>query len=311
MEKSGIQTTDNRIFFFKLKNHIIGAYGQFEELKPYYLRNGWKFKVSDLIKDDGTNVGPGCFFSLKQADILMPLMEADGWDITGLTGLVDEMKKRAEELWKTKEEEKNIQKKENEQWNSKIEFCHLKNDVFIIYGDESKIIEILDKLSLPKKKKSLASLYKIIPGCTHCYGISYRVLFSFLDKLGEDWNVNNVREWALGKAWDIVNPEQIASKNLNTIQDINDFFEWCNQNQSKLFAGTLNKHYNDLVGSWRFKHFVKKLSKFFSQARSIDSNCKEWYELHKPRFEKDMDSVNPKAPRAKIIYTPMGGQNKR
>ena len=312
MKESENQEQNTGIFFVKLKNHIIGAYGQYEELKPYYLSNGWKFKVSDLIKSDGTNVGPGCFFSLKQADILLPLMEKDGWNITGLTGLVTAMKKLAEERWKTKEMEKEEQKNEEaEKWKSKLEFHYLKNDVFIIYGDESKIVEVLDKLSLPKRVKSLASLCKIVPGCTSCYEITYRNFFLFLDNLGDTWNVESVKEWALNKSWQIVNPEQAASKSLYTLDDINAFFEWCEKNQTKLYAGTIDKHYNELKGSWRFKHFINKLTKFFYRAKNIDANCREWYDLHKPKFEKDLESVNPKAPRAKIIYTPMGGQKKK
>ena len=316
MKKSEKLETNNGIFFVKLKTHIIGAYGQYTKLEPYYLNNGWKFKVSELIKFDGTNVGPGCFFSLKQADILLPLMEKDGWDIKELTSFVKEMKKQADKLRETKNKQKEVgkdeqKKEETEKWKSKLEFQYLKNDVFVIYGDESKIIEVLDKLSLPKRMKSLASIFKIIPGCTSCYEITYRNFFLFLDNLGESWNVDSVREWALGKSWDIVNPEKAASKSLYTLEDINAFFEWCDQHQSILYAGTMDKHYNELKGSWRFKQFINKLTKFFIRAKYIDSNCREWYDLHKPKFEKDLESVNPKAPRAKIIYTPMGGQNKK
>ena len=315
MKRTNSQTQDNRILFIKLKSQIIGAYGNYAELEPYYLSNGWKFKVSDLIQPDGTNVGPGCFFSLKKADILLPLMEKDGWDITGLTRLVNEMKKKAEEVWKAKKEEKEKekeeQKKESEKWKSTIEFWHYKNDVFLLYGNEKMIVEILDKLSLPKRKKSLASYEKIIPGCVFGYELLYRQIFLFLDELEGSWNVSNVREWALGLSWNIINQEHGASKNLNSLDDINSFFEWCNKNQSILYAGTINQKYYDLIGSWRFKYFVNKLTKFFSQAKNLDSNCREWYDLHRPKFEKDLDSTNPKAPRAKIIYTPMGGQIKR
>lgn len=305
------QVQDNRILFIKLKNQIIGAYGDYTELKPYYLSNGWKFKVTDILEPNGSTVSPGCFFSLKQADILLPLMEKDGFDITGLTELVNGMKKHADELWKRKEEEKNNQKKEADKWSSTIEFWHSKNDIFLVYGNETIIIEVLEKLSLPKEKKSLASVGKTVPGCTFGYKLSYRQIFSFLDELEGRWKVNNVREWAMGLAWEIINSEQEASKDLNTIQDINAFFEWCDKNQSILYAGTLNQKYYNLIGSWRFKHFVNKLTKFFSQAKHLDANCKEWYKLHSSRFERDIDSVNPKVPRARIIYTPMGGQIKR
>ena len=311
MKKSEIQSTKRHINFIKLKTHIIGAYGHYTELKPYYLSNGWKFKVSDLIKSDGTNVGPGCFFSLKQAEILLPLMKEDGWSIEELTVLVNDMKHCAEELLKQKEEEKRKQNKVSEKWNSTIQFTYLKYDDFVVYGNEAKIIETMEMLSLPKRRKSLAALGKIVPGCMFGYLLSYRNLFAFLDKLEGSWNVNNVREWAINLSWNIVNPEQTASKTINTIQDINSFFEWCFQNQSKLYAGTIDKKYNDLIGDWRFKHFVNKLNKFFLQARNIDSSCREWYELHKPTFEKDMDSGKPNNPRAKIIYTPMGGLNKK
>lgn len=311
MEGTDTKVIDSHIYFIKLKTHIIGVYGQFTELKPYYTSNGWKFKVSDLIKYDGTNVGPGCFFSLKQADILLPLMEKDGWDITEVTALVGEMKRHAEELWKQKEEEKRKQDEVSEKWKSTIQFQYLHKDEFAVYGNETKIIETLDAIALPKRRESLAALGKHIDGCYFCHVISYRNLFTFLDNLGGTWDISNTREWALGYSWKIENPEQEPSKNINTIQDMDAFFAWCYKNQTKLYAGTIDKKYRELIGDWRFKHFVKKLTRFFSQAKDIDSSCKEWYELHKPSFEKDMDAGKPRNPRAKIIYTPMGGQNKR
>jgi hypothetical protein len=317
MKETGTSVIDGHIYFIKLKTHIIGAYGQFRELKPYYISNGWKFKVSDLIKYDGTNVGPGCFFSLKQADVLLPLMEKDGWNIKEISMLVNEMKEQAEKLQEERkqerEEELENRKKEAEKWSSKIEFCFLNKDVFVVYGDETKIIDILGKRKLPKSKKSLSSLGKYIPGCMFGYILSYQQIFLFLDELERDWNVTNVREWAteLGLNWKISNPEQEASKNLETIQDINDFFEWCYLNQSNLYAGTIDQKYNDLIGSWRFKHFVNKLTKFFSKAQNLAEGCKEWYALHKGSFERDMEPGNAKVPRARIIYTPMGGQKKK
>ena len=317
MNDSGSQTQNKRLHFVKLKTHIIGAYGDFDELKPYYLSNGWKFKVSDLIRFDGTNVGPGCFFSLKKAEVLLPLMEKDGWNITGISRLVNEMREQAEKLQEENKREKEIERlireKEAEKWISKIEFCFLKNDVFVIYGDETMIINVLTKLSLPKSKKTLSSLGKYIPGCMFGYILSYGQIFLFLDELEKDWNVSNVREWAteLGLNWRITNPEKEVSKELNTIQEMNDFFEWCSKNQSKLYAGTIDEKYNDLIGSWRFKHFVNRLTKFFSKTYNLNEDCKEWYALHREKFDKDMENVNPKAPRARIIYTPMGGLKKR
>lgn len=106
MNDSEGQTQNKSLYFVKLKTHIIGAYGDFDELKPYYTRNGWKFKVSDLIRFDGTNVGPGCFFSLKKAEVLLPQMEKDGWSITNISSLVNEMKEHAEELQEEKKREK-------------------------------------------------------------------------------------------------------------------------------------------------------------------------------------------------------------
>ena len=183
----------------------------------------------------------------------------------------------------------------------------------MIYGNETKITEVLAKLSFPKNKKSLSSYSKYISDCTFGYELSYRQIFKFLDELERDWNVKTVREWAteLGVSWNISNSEQEASKELKSIQDINDFFDWCNQNQSKLYAGTIDQKYNDLIGSWRFKHFVNKLAKFFLKAYNLNADCKEWYALHRGSFDKDMDPRSVKNPRARIIYTPMGGLKKR
>lgn len=311
MEGTGTKFIDSHIYFIKLKTHIIGAYGQYNKLKPYYTSNGWKFKVSDLIKYDGTNAGPGCFFSLKQADILLPLMEKDGWDIKEVTALVDEMKRHAENLWKQKEEEKRKQDEASEKWKSTIQFQYLTKDEFAVYGNETKIIETLNAVALPKRRESLAVLGKQVDGCYFCHVISYRSLFTFLDNLGGSWDISNTREWALGYSWKIENPEQEPSKNINTLQDMDAFFAWCDKNQTKLYAGTIEKKYRELIGDWRFKHFIKKLTRFFSQAKDIDLSCREWYELHKSSFEKDMDAGKPRNPRAKIIYTPMGGQNKK
>lgn len=241
MEESETKVIDSHIYFIKLKNLIIGAYGQFIELKPYYTSNGWKFKVSDLIKYDGTNVGPGCFFSLKQADILLPLMKKNGWDITEVSALVDEMKRHAEELWKQKEEEKRKQDDVSEKWKSTIKFQYLNKDEFAVYGNEAKIIETLDAIALPKRRESLAVLGKHIDGCYFYHVIPYRNLFTFLDNFVETWDISNTKEWALGYSWKIENPEQEPSKNINTIQDMDAFFAWCYKNQTKLYAGTIDK----------------------------------------------------------------------
>ena len=37
MKRTNTQTQDNRILFIQLKSQIIGAYGNYAELEPYYL----------------------------------------------------------------------------------------------------------------------------------------------------------------------------------------------------------------------------------------------------------------------------------
>lgn len=39
MEGTGTKVIDSHIYFIKLKTHIIGAYGQYNKLKPYYTSN--------------------------------------------------------------------------------------------------------------------------------------------------------------------------------------------------------------------------------------------------------------------------------
>lgn len=298
------------ITFVKLKTHIIGAYGDYELLKPYYDRYKWKFKVSDLIRPNGENVGPGCFFSLDQSDILLPQMAEDGWNISGVSELISlmrdaiEKKSIAQEAEKKlKEMEEQIQQKEEDNQYPTIHFKFLKYDQFVIYGNTPKIEAVLDTMKYPRVKKSLIDFNIVVP--SYGYVVTYRFLIPFIDKLKEGWNVDRVRKWAENYAWDIVNPEKEANVVIDSIQDMNNFFEWCYKNQTKLYAGTLNSKYKSLKGNWRMKHFIKRLCNFFKRASNISPECKEWYQLHEPKFEEDSEVYAGKAPRAWLISTAM------
>ena len=307
---------DNCIYFHKLRTHIIGAYGKFELLKPYYEKNKWKFKVSDLITLDGINLGPGCIFSLKHSASLLHLMERDGWDITEIAALVNSMKAFVKEQVKLRNAEKRRKKREEskqkEENKSTIKFQYIADDQFVIYGDELKIEETLDKLSFKKDKILLNSIGIEEQEYTEGFIINYRHLLPFIKKLGGDWDVANVREWALGYSLKIVNPERGASEDIKTTQDIDRFFEWCYQNQKIIYVGTLHQKYQSLIDNGRLKYFLFGLSKFFAYAKEISPECKTWFKKYIPALgQKGRNTIGGHEPRARIIYPPMGGLNKR
>ena len=306
------EPVENCIYFSKLRNHIIGAYGKFELLKSYYDKNGWKFKVSDLLTLEGVNLGPGCIFSLKQSPLLLSMMKRDGWDITEVAALVSKMKAFVKERNESKREEKRKEKKETPQRRTPIKFHYLSNDQFVIYGDETKIKETLGKLNCEKNKKSLASIGVEEHDYAEGFIVSYSILLPFIDSLGDDWDVKNVREWALTYSLEMLNTEEEASKKIKTTHDIDNFFDWCYQNQKIIYAGTFHQKYLSLKESGRLQYFLSKLSKFFVNARDVNPECRKWFMNYVPRLGKVHSyTVGGNVPRAKIIYIPMGGLNKR
>lgn len=193
-----------------------------------------------------------------------------------------------------------------------ILFLHLFDDQFLIYGEEIFIKKTLEKLNYPKNTILLESIGIELEYQIEGYIVSYRMLHPFIKTFGDHWDVKSVRKWMFKYYLIIVNTEEDATREIKTTHDIDRFFDWCYKNQKLIYAGTLHQHYLSLKNNGRLKYFLYKLSDFFFKAKDVNLDCKKWYMKYIPRMGKKVrNTINGNVPNARIIYTPMGGQNKR
>ncbi len=193
-----------------------------------------------------------------------------------------------------------------------IFIIHLTDDQFLIYGEEIFIKKALENLNYPKNTILLESIGIEMEYQLEGYIVSYRMLHPFINELGNHWDVKRVRKWIFKYSLIIVNTEEDAIREIKTTHDIDRFFDWCYKNQELIYAGTLHQHYLSLKNNGRLKYFLSQLSDFFLKAKDVNLDCQKWYMKYIPRMGKDVrNTINGNVPNARIIYTPMGGQNKR